>query len=778
MAGKVCSHPGKPLGNHLFGTLNLALGITDRYNLELSSEQKKALLLHDIAKAHPYFQIRLCKKCKYNNNCATGNSYKSKRHKPLQHAEPSAALVFALTGDVVAAEVVRRHHTGILNIDEVKKFWIDEIEYTNQEETGIKNVISQLLWWEGANKISGMVGLRGHDWSSLLPEYNEWIDMAFDRLDEFDFEGLPKCEKWLFQRIFYSILITSDRWEAVVGQDLQYRNLIIEPKHVNAFLNDKKGDKLFQWRDNVRKRVVENARKVIKSPGIYTLTLPTGTGKTIIGLQLAMDIAERFNASGIIYVLPFVSLVEQNAEVASRLFDCVQEDHHLAYFNKDAKEVEKQYDLDQKFISIFRYWRDPVVVTTMAKLWEVLFSPRGNDSMSFHRLSRTVVLLDEPQSIRAQCWEGFGNIIKLLSEKLNTTFILMTATQPEIAKGQELVPKPVHFPKIRHEIQWLKDETPEGKMAISDAATFLDKSGIKNNDTLIVLNTREAALKMYFEIRKMGISPLFLSRWVTPRDRKITIERIKLKEKEKQLRWVVATQVIEAGMDMDFGLVFRDLGPLDSIIQVAGRCNRHGSRNKPGIIYVAELFDEQSEVNRSYCNIYDKVLISQTRNILNEYKAFDEGQCAEIISRYYRAVKGAINQSDLWDNITGGNWGEYIDLFENRPLPEEMLVIDHDGSIHQYLEGVLEMPNSLENVEERRKAFGIIGQNSISVPIKYLEEWQDRLGSNIWDGKDDVLIKMAKGIWLLKPEGLGKIYRSDICFIPPKFSDEYEFLLD
>ena len=90
---------------------------------------------------------------------------------------------------------------------------------------------------------------------------------------------------------------------------------------------------------------MENARKVITSPGIYTLTLPTGTGKTIIGLQLAMDIAERFNASGIIYVLPFVSLVEQNAEVASRLFDYVQEDHHLAYFNKDTKELKSSMTL-------------------------------------------------------------------------------------------------------------------------------------------------------------------------------------------------------------------------------------------------------------------------------------------------------------------------------------------------------------------------------------------------------------------------------------------------
>lgn len=777
MPGKVCSHPGKPLENHLLGTQKIALDISDRYNIKLSPEQKKALLLHDIAKAHPDFQIRLCRKCKYNNKCATGINRKSKRHKPLHHAEPSAALVFALTGDVAAAEAIRRHHTGILNIEEVKKFWIDEIEYTNQEKTGIKNVISQFLWWEGANKISNMVGLKGHDWSIFLPEYNEWIEMAFDRLDEFDFEGLPKCEKWLFQRIFYSILITSDRWQAVVGQDLQFRNLIIEPKRVNVFLDDKKDDKLFQWRDNVRNSVVENARKVITSPGIYTLTLPTGTGKTIIGLQLAMDIAERFNASGIIYVLPFVSLVEQNAEVASRLFDYVQEDHHLAYFNKDTKELEEQYDLDQKFIAVFRYWRDPVIVTTMAKLWEVLFSPRGNDSMSFHRLSRAVVLLDEPQSIRAQCWEGFGNTLKLLSEKLNTTFILMTATQPEIAKGQELAPKPVHFPRVRHDIQWLKDETPEGKMTITEAAAFLDKSGIKNNDTLIVLNTREAALKMYFEIRKLGISPLFLSRWVTPRDRKKTIEIIKSREKEKQLRWVVATQVIEAGMDMDFAVVFRDLGPLDSIIQVAGRCNRHGEREKPGEVYVAELFDEQGQANRSYCNIYDRVLICQTRNILNEYKAFNEGQCAEIVSRYYRAVKGAVNQSDLWDNITGGNWGEFIDLFERLPLPEEMLVIDHDGSIHPYLEKVLGMPSSLENIEERRKAFGIIGQNSISVPVKYLEEWQERLGSFILDGRDDILIKMARGIWLLKPEGLGRIYRSDICFIPPKFEDEYGFLL-
>jgi CRISPR-associated endonuclease/helicase Cas3 len=772
MSGKVCSHPGKPLEKHLLNTLNLAREIAQRFSLELSPEQEKAILFHDIGKAHLQFQIRLCKNCNLNQVCATGMKRKMRGAKRLCHAEPSAALVLALTKEVAVSEAVRRHHTGIENLEEVKKFWIDELDYSNSEGTGVYDKISQLAWWDGAKELALTTGLSERNWTSIFPGENKWQDFVFDLMDDFDFEGPTKYEKWINQRIFYSLLVASDRWEAAIGEKLRYRELVIESERIRKFLANKENDNLSQWRDSIRCNTIKNAEKIITCPGIYTLTLPTGTGKTIIGLQLAMNAAKRFNASGIVYVLPFVSLVEQNAEIAAQFFDTVQEDHHLAYFGERDNNDENDMDAVQKFISVFRYWREPVIVTTLSKFWEVLFSPRGNDSMSFHRLNRAVILLDEPQSIPACYWEGFGNVIKFISEKLGSTFILMTATQPEIASGRELAIGPVNFPKIRHEIQWLKE-----KKTIGDAVSFLNEKGIKEKDTLVVLNTKEAALRMFFELRKLGVNPFFLSRWVTPKDRARVIQLIKAKEKNKEARWLVSTQVIEAGMDMDFSMVFRDLGPLDSIVQVAGRCNRHGRRNERGKVYVAELFDERNPTNKSFSSMYDKILITQTRNLLNDCSFFTDKQYSTIISRYYKAVKEAVGQSNLWENIKNGNWGEYSDLFEEKPLPEGMLVIDYDGTIVYQLEKVLNMNSSLENRDERRRVFGILNQNSISVPLKYLEEWQCRDGGMILDDRQASIVEITKGLWVLSPKGIGTIYRPDICFIPPKFADEYTNIL-
>ena len=736
--GKVMeSHPGKPLESHLLGTLELVKQIARKFGIPLARSDELAVLLHDIGKAHPLFQKRL----------QTGQGKYS-------HAQPSAALVLSLTRDILCAEAVRRHHAHLQDIAEFVKFW-SEWDYNE----GRSKVIDRLKWWPGAGKIASFIDREINTWSGLLPDEAGWEDILIEHVDTY---GLNKdgllVEEWLRLRLLYSLLVTADRYEAAVGGGLEYRELRVDETRLEEYIRDLPRKSLSAWREKVRREVVVYTQQVMDKPGVYTLTLPTGAGKTLIGMQIAMEAARRFQAGGIVYVLPFVSLVEQNAAVAGRLFDQVREDHHLAYASEEGEDADSR----EQFIEFFRYWQEPVVVTTLAKLWDVLFSPRANDTMSLHRLSRAVVILDEPQAIPAGCWEGFGKILELLADKLGSTFILMTATQPEIVRGRELAPREYSFPVVRHELHFVKE-----KMHIERAAEFLGERGFFEGNSLVVLNTRKSALLMWREFHRRGLKPFFLSRWVTHVDRAKTLQELIDKEKAQGMRYLVATQVIEAGMDLDFALVFRDLGPLDSIIQVAGRCNRHGN-GRTGRVFIAELVDEYGRSMAA--SVYDSVLLAQTRLVLNDHPDFNEKDCRGMVEEYYRLVRGAIDSSLLWCNITEGKWGRNIPLVRQRMPEEAMLIIDYDGTVDGDLEilrrPVAEEVDKMEAIRRKKKIFQKLSLQAVPVPSGMLEEWFRCSGAMVIGDEENVLFHAGGGIWVVRGAGIGRIYRRDVGFIP------------
>lgn len=746
--GEIYSHEGKKLEDHLLRTAAIAYKMAEHAGISLGREDKEAFLLHDLAKAHPLFQRRL-----------------AGEHIRFGHAEPAAALVFARTGSLICAEAVRRHHTALENLADIKRFW------GNYNYNKLKDTVKRLPWWLGAARIAKELWGGISRWLDLLPEEEQWEDLIFSGVELYHPDGIEEemAADWLKLRVLYSLLVAADRLEAV-GGDVANVVLAIDKAKLDRYISSLGGRKLAQWRSRVREEVVANALNIIKEPGVYTLTLPTGAGKTLTGLQAAMEVAGKLKAASIVYVLPFVSLVEQNAAVARELFAAVMEDHHLSYTNEMTDEGAEDQDPNRRFLAFYRYWQEPVIVTTLAKLWEVLFSPRANDTMSFHRLSRAIVILDEPQSIPATCWQGFGKMLTLLSERLGTTFILMTATQPGLTAGQELVPRPVVFPTVRHEFHWQKS-----RMSLEEAADFLVARGALTNDCLIVLNTREAALRMYLAMKNRGADPFFLSAWLTPVHREEIFRILKEKEEKGEPRCLIATQVIEAGIDLDFAMVFRDLGPMDSIVQVAGRCNRNAGRQR-GEVYIAELVDENGRSYASY--IYDSTLINQTRNVLREH--FDERDCGEIIKDYFSAVQAAVKESDLWRNIREGRWGEYIDLYAEKRPDEVMLVVDGaaegEGARLKDLLTIICSPpgsedkNNLKAVEKRRRAFREITRHAISVPKKYLEEWYQREGGMIYGGEEPCIRELFPYLWLVQGEGIGRIYRRETGFVPVKIA--------
>jgi len=737
------SHPGRRLEDHLIQTYKLAEELS-RVNLgEVPPRLLDICLLHDIAKAHGKFQKRLRGKGRF------------------PHAEPSAFIALAMSKDIVTAEVIRCHHTHLTSN------FINDI-WCNGDYSKIQQVVSEMPMWPGSENLLGLLGLEINQWNQLFPSDDDWEDMLCDIEDS----AIPNADLWLEIRILFSLLVTCDRLDAIAGKPEEVDlPVFTDPgKVIDEYVARLKNTPLNDWRKEIRCKVLEHVEKTGLGPGVFTLTLPTGAGKTLLALDIALKTARQEGKKGIFYILPFISIVEQNSAVAREIFSVVQEDHHLA-FDSGFQEETSTFE---RLVSLFRYWRDPVVVSTFAKFWEVIYSPRANDSMSFHRLANAVVVLDEPQTIPARYWKGFGQTLEFLSEKLKTTFILVTATQPGIAKGKELVPGRIMTPKDRFRLNLIS--VP---LEIQQVPSILERFDWLEKNTMIVLNTRRAALKMWFLLSNYFCNSedfFFLSGWLTPCDRKSIMDRIILLEKASRPRNLVSTQVVEAGVDLDFDLVFRDIAPLDSIVQVAGRCNRHMS-GFVGQVVVFEMVDENGKHCARY--VYDKVLLNITKAVLglidatvSEEVTYLESEVRDILEKYYEKLEDALEDCGPWFEIQKGNWDCISPLIEE-PQYESTVLVDRDGSISSTVDELRNMGVDLADRDRRKQIWQQLQEHAISVPEKELEHWYNASGSFIVDDSETTVEKVSPGLWIIKPTGFGKIYRPDIGFIPYEIYREY-----
>jgi len=695
--------PKKELIVHLEGVLNIAEEIKKFHGLSVNVEN--VALMHDVAKSHKDFQNYLL-----NNG------------RRFDHSEPSSLFLLSETKNFMEAEIVRRHHTGILDLSDIKSFW-------NSPEVQ-KNFSKRIK------------DFAGNDFETISEEELKYLAFKF-------FREKYGIEEWLDFKTVYSILITADRLDASNSGKVDFKKPKFDLKKLNNYISALPKNDLSEWRENVRKTTLEEVEKKVDKPRVYTLTLPTGAGKTIIGFQAASLISEKFYLKTIIYVLPFISIVEQNTIVAKQMFDDVQEDHHLVSTSED---TEKMTNLE-RFISVFRYWSSPVVVTTLAKFWEVLYSPKANDTMNFHRLKDAIVILDEPQSLDSKLWSGFGKTIDFLSKEYGTFFILMTATQPEIAKGIEIAP-PVKIPRSRHSYKIV-----EGKKQIEDIEEILDFKG----SGLMVFNTKKSAFTAYEKYKqKLEGEVFFLSTWIIPTERRKKIKELKRLENEGKPHSLVSTQVVEAGVDLDFEWAFRDIGPLDSIIQVAGRCNRNMKR-KSGTVTVAEIVNENG---KSFAlPVYGKVLLSKTEEVLSGLREFSESDIPEILSKYYRKVSSSISQEGPWYRIENGEWGYYEPLIEERN-DEALVFIDINGEVEKLFDRFRDMDNTLENLAERKRLWKELQDYAINVPQKYMEAWKRKSDGIMIDDFEPELQELQYGMWIVKKGGIGKIYRMDCGFVP------------
>ena len=332
--------------------------------------------------------------------------------------------------------------------------------------------------------------------------------------------------------------------------------------------------------------------------GIYTLTVPTGGGKTLSSLRFALHHAEKRQLDRIIYVIPFTSIIDQNAQVARKILEPIDApaDRGKVVLEHHSSVTPEQQTWREKILC--ENWDAPVVYTTMVQFLETLFGAGTRGARRMHQLANAVLIFDEVQTLPINCVHIFNNAINFLVEQCNSTVVLCTATQPllhqvdpdrgaiHLSKQHELMPNvQTLFDDLRRVD--VKDRRKPGGWLRSEVAELATSELERAGSCLVIVNTKEAALKI-FELCQPevnGEALFYLSTNQCPGHRKQELAKIRLRLEQGEPTLCVSTQLIEAGVDVDFGVVIRFMAGIDAIAQAAGRCNRNG-RPEPGLVHI------------------------------------------------------------------------------------------------------------------------------------------------------------------------------------------------
>ncbi len=321
-------------------------------------------------------------------------------------------------------------------------------------------------------------------------------------------------------------------------------------------------------------------------PGLFTLTVPTGGGKTLASLSFALEHAVQHGRSRVIYVIPYTSIIEQTAEVfrAALATDDDILEHH-ASFDWERANIGRGTDDEgadglKKLRLAAENWDAPIVVTTAVQFFESLFSNRVSRCRKLHNLAKSVIIIDEAQMMPLKLLLPSIAALKELQTNYGATVVLCTATQPAlrtvdgfrggfaIDDGRELAPEPkrLYAAVKRFEIEWRAEPVSDEEIT----ACFAERQQM-----LVIVNTRAHAKALFAKMKDMG-GAVHLSTLMCPLHRRTTLAEIKRGLKEGRPVRLVSTSLIEAGVDVDFPEVWRAATGLDAIIQAGGRCNREG----------------------------------------------------------------------------------------------------------------------------------------------------------------------------------------------------------
>ncbi|MCX5867694.1 MAG: CRISPR-associated helicase Cas3' [Proteobacteria bacterium] len=408
-------------------------------------------------------------------------------------------------------------------------------------------------------------------------------------------------------------------------------------------------------RDDLLKACLE---KGSAPQGVFTLTAPTGTGKTLSMLSFALTHAMHHQLRRVIVVVPYLTVIEQTVrEYRKALADIfgpkeieryILEHHSLAGIRDLGREgsgddQDMEDESRRRVRLLTENWDAPIIVTTSVQLLESLFSNRSPACRKLHRLACSVILFDEVQTLPVSVIvPTLATLSRLADHRYRTTVVLATATQPAFThldahvktyckagwQPKEIVPKGLNlFERAkRTKVEWPDLANPT---RIADIARCLRT----HVQVLCVVNLKKHALRLFKELHENGAEGLFhLSTSMCPAHRQAVLEEVRARLQRKKPCRLISTQCVEAGVDIDFPIVYRAFGPLDAIAQAAGRCNRNGS------VEIAEVRVFMPEEERYPNGTYQQAA-SVTRMLLKRRGAHSmDIHDTELFNEYFREL--------------------------------------------------------------------------------------------------------------------------------------------
>jgi CRISPR-associated endonuclease/helicase Cas3 len=432
---------------------------------------------------------------------------------------------------------------------------------------------------------------------------------------------------------------------------------------------------------------VASALDAALSHRVFTLTAPTGSGKTLTGFEAALRLRERkqsdYPGASIIYCLPFTSIIDQNCEVVADLLvsegiiptsEVLLKHHHLADGRYATSNTD--YALDASSL-LTEEWMSSIVVTTFEQFFRTLYHARNASLKRLHRLRGAVILLDEVQAIPRRYWETVRLTLLQLARDWDADVLLMTATRPlileetdriELVSDQDGLFGGLSRVTLRHQAE---DEI-ELEVFLQEVETRITNE--PDRSVGIVVNTVACARQVYEYLSDRLKRPIsYLSSQITPIQRRERIARLR---EGGTYEVLVSTQVIEAGVDISLDVIHRDFAPLDSIIQTAGRCNRNA--NGEGAVFLWRLRDSERYRRPFSQMIYDPLLLDATERVLAGHQIIHEAAFRELGDAYFDDLKQRGADMELHRDFAMLNFAtvaEKFQLIEQLPGRQSYFVV-------------------------------------------------------------------------------------------------------
>ena len=644
------SHPNKLLENHI---KNMISPDDD----ELGKQVK---LYHDIAKLKNNFQIYIRD---------TSNDKLDKNHSLL------SAYFFLLNSKfdeiptLFGFLAIVSHHGNVVNLmtlaREANKFFKNQKELEQWDEVAgaAKNI-----------KIYSGLSTKKDEFLDRAEKLRQYLVLSQYR-DKFTYEDFINFKS------LYSNLIYSDKFEAIFSMPKQ-ENKDIPIDVLEASIKNLPPNKK---RDTFRKFVLNNFDENYK---LFTLTAPTGYGKTLTALNFAL----KFNKSRIIYALPFTSIIDQTYDIVAKIYKnsdiLVSKAHHKTTIDEENLTEEDRYS---KIKFLMESFNGEINVTTLYQLIFALFGNKNKDNVKFNQLKNSVVIIDEAQAIPYNFRKDFILLCELISQRLDTIFIFMSATMPVIkSENFKEISNLDYFAKQdRYVIKWLhiggEDELLE---KICEAAS--------DKNTLVVVNTIKKAQELFTKLRDK-FSCFCLNGYMYDDHKRAIIEAVRCtidKSKVDPLAskiLLISTQSIEAGVDLDFDIGFREVSPISSIIQTAGRVNSHFGATR-GELYV---FPEISKfTNLIYGDLYkvSGAILSDLKQ-----KEVQESEILEISNLYFQKISNQLEilhiKSEI-EKLEFENINQKIEDIMNDNHKQTLIIEPEENFIKDFEAKIFEIKNS------------------------------------------------------------------------------------